>query len=721
MKKFLLLAIMVMMYCSGGSISLKAQVSWEAANGPHGGGLRDMVITPAGEIFIVTTLFLPVYPFSTGKIYRSANEGATWSEVSYTGNPIGLSINQSGDLIAADSDTRLYRSTDNGSTWSMAADLDYSIATVESKNGRLAAGTSLISHDHGNTVARGSFYLSTNNGASWSAKLTNLSVTKVHITASGVLFANLSTSTPVSYQIRRSTNDGASWDILTPPAGSSGHSSVSSTPSGKVFIVSSTGVLSSTDNGNTWTPSFTGGGCNFIQADNAGNLYALNYSIVQGNVSYTLVKSTNDGASWAAAGSSFSFLVKEFGFPQNGKLFSATSMGFFLSQNGGNAWEMRNNGLNTNSVSALGYNNGRLFAATGSGNYFSDNDGASWSLLNGIGTLTGIENIVTASGSIFFKTYKTIFRSADNGSTWSNVWHDSLPDINTDLIATTNGVLMFGGTGADIYRSTDAGTTWQVAFDSLTFASGISTIAPGISGDVYTGISDGLGSRLMRSTNNGSNWSTIFLDQTFMMQFRNIKVTSSGVIVNYFTNVHRSTDNGATWQASVGIVGTVANSDMIENSAGKLFVNSNSGVLMSTDSGLNWTQVNTGLSNLLTNCLTLNGNQRLFTGTSTGVFRTSTPTGIIGGELVTEYRLAQNYPNPFNPGTNLGFRIANFGLVTLKVYDIQGKEIRTIVNEHLQAGNYEYTFNGSGLPSGVYFYKLEAGEFTQTKRMLLLK
>jgi len=90
------------------------------------------------------------------------------------------------------------------------------------------------------------------------------------------------------------------------------------------------------------------------------------------------------------------------------------------------------------------------------------------------------------------------------------------------------------------------------------------------------------------------------------------------------------------------------------------------------------------------------------------------------------YSLSQNYPNPFNPTTNIKFRvpygsIANNKFVTLKVFDILGKEIATLVNEKLKAGEYEVTFDGTALPSGVYFYKLTSGDFTETKKMILLK
>ena len=86
-----------------------------------------------------------------------------------------------------------------------------------------------------------------------------------------------------------------------------------------------------------------------------------------------------------------------------------------------------------------------------------------------------------------------------------------------------------------------------------------------------------------------------------------------------------------------------------------------------------------------------------------------------------EYSLSQNYPNPFNPSTKLEFGISNFGFVSLKVYDVLGNEVKTLINENKPAGSYTVTFDGSNLSSGIYFYKLESGSFIETKRMILLK
>jgi hypothetical protein len=87
----------------------------------------------------------------------------------------------------------------------------------------------------------------------------------------------------------------------------------------------------------------------------------------------------------------------------------------------------------------------------------------------------------------------------------------------------------------------------------------------------------------------------------------------------------------------------------------------------------------------------------------------------------TEFRLEQNYPNPFNPSTHFAFRIAEFGLVSLKVYDLLGREVATLVNEVKQPGSYEVTWDASGFASGVYFYRLHAGTFVQTKKLMLLR
>jgi len=114
--------------------------------------------------------------------------------------------------------------------------------------------------------------------------------------------------------------------------------------------------------------------------------------------------------------------------------------------------------------------------------------------------------------------------------------------------------------------------------------------------------------------------------------------------------------------------------------------------------------------------------------TNSGNFKTESD-GVTGNNknesitstIPTEFSLSQNYPNPFNPSTVINYELPSSNFVTLKIYDLVGKEVATLVNEKLDAGRYSVKFNGSNLASGMYFYKISAGNFTFVKKMVLIK
>ena len=85
------------------------------------------------------------------------------------------------------------------------------------------------------------------------------------------------------------------------------------------------------------------------------------------------------------------------------------------------------------------------------------------------------------------------------------------------------------------------------------------------------------------------------------------------------------------------------------------------------------------------------------------------------------FYLEQNFPNPFNPSTKIKYQIADAGFVNLRVYDVLGNEVVTLINNEMQAGSYEVEFDASNLPSGIYFYKIQSGSFVETKKMVLLR
>jgi hypothetical protein len=102
-------------------------------------------------------------------------------------------------------------------------------------------------------------------------------------------------------------------------------------------------------------------------------------------------------------------------------------------------------------------------------------------------------------------------------------------------------------------------------------------------------------------------------------------------------------------------------------------------------------------------------------------YNTGTGENNTGVNVPVKFNLAQNYPNPFNPVTKINFAIPKNGLVTMKVYNVLGKEVAKLINEVKQAGYYTVDFNGSDLSSGVYYYRLDAGDFTDVKKMILIK
>ena len=113
-----------------------------------------------------------------------------------------------------------------------------------------------------------------------------------------------------------------------------------------------------------------------------------------------------------------------------------------------------------------------------------------------------------------------------------------------------------------------------------------------------------------------------------------------------------------------------------------------------------------------------------FTLTNAGMFlaKLSSITGVEENNIIpNEFYLSQNYPNPFNPTTKINFSVPKSGFVTIKVFDVLGREVATLVNENKPVGNYSIHFNANKLTSGIYFYGMESGSFLQTKKLVLMK
>jgi hypothetical protein len=158
---------------------------------------------------------------------------------------------------------------------------------------------------------------------------------------------------------------------------------------------------------------------------------------------------------------------------------------------------------------------------------------------------------------------------------------------------------------------------------------------------------------------------------------------------------------------------------------GKLFCGTyGGGVFESTNSGALWTQINSGFTNNFVVSGFASDGTNIYAATSGGVWKRPLSELDLGNSAANEingYDLLQNYPNPFNPKTIIRYNLRKTSFVKLKVYDILGKEVITLLNKYQSKGSHEVEFDGANFAGGVYFYELKTDNYTETNRMLLIK
>jgi hypothetical protein len=148
------------------------------------------------------------------------------------------------------------------------------------------------------------------------------------------------------------------------------------------------------------------------------------------------------------------------------------------------------------------------------------------------------------------------------------------------------------------------------------------------------------------------------------------------------------------------------------------------GIYLFSDNGDSIKTLNEDLTDLHVHAFAMDSSGYAYVGTMKGVWRR--PLSQIlsvsqSREFPIAFRLEQNYPNPFNPSTTIKYELPNSSHVTLTVYDVLGREVSVLVNERRDAGVYDVKFDGSNLASGVYFYRLQAGDFVQAKKFVILR
>ena len=291
---------------------------------------------------------------------------------------------------------------------------------------------------------------------------------------------------------------------------------------------------------------------------------------------------------------------------------------------------------------------------------------------------------------------------ADNNTGWVVGY------IGTILKTTnsgTNWISQVSGTSSDLYsvQFTDNSTGWTVGSSGtiLITSNGGSNWISQFSGssnelnsvyfaDIYTGYAVGDHGTILKTTNGGNNW-----------------ITQSGGTNNTFKSVY-FTSNLIGW--------TVGYDEFLSGGV----------ILKTTNGGTYWSSLISGTFNHLLSVHFKDNNIGWTVGANGTILKTTNGGVSVGvqnvsTEMPSGYSLNQNYPNPFNPETVISYELPVSETVILKVFDILGKEIKTLVNEKQNSGVHQVSFNASGLPSGVYFYQLKTQGFTDTKRMVLIK
>lgn len=398
----------------------------------------------------------------------------------------------------------------------------------------------------------------------------------------------------------------------------------------------------------------------------------------------------NSFSQWSLQNSGTANNLYSVHFVSNNLGYAVGDSGIVLkTTNGGTDWLIKSAGFKQRLYSVRFANSYYGWAVGDSGLILrTNNGGANW-----IKQTSGTENILR---SVFFINSRTgwvvgnsvILKTTNRGMSWVNQYADTMkPFYSVFFINSNTGWI----TGYSTLKTTNGGVDWVIKVSktnrrSVSFA------------DLNTGWVVGGSYTLNKSTDGGETWGAhdLFIDE-------GDSPPATFTCVN-FINV-----NTGWYTVSHSFGGRI---------------------IMTTNSGLNWiNDYPTTRNRRLYGVFARSTNYAWAVGQNGTILRRTVITGNTnnGSAIPLTYSLSQNYPNPFNPSTKIRFSIPPSkgarGMTNIKliVYDILGRQVSTLINSQLQPGAYEVEFNGTDFPSGVYFYKLVADDFTETKKMIMLK
>ncbi len=573
-----------------------------------------------------------------------------------------LLVGVGGNVIAG-TEHGVFSSTDYGAAWTSHTSM-FGNASV----------LSLLQDDSGTYAgtADGSIYFSSDHGSNWARR----SLIENHkVTSLDTLGAQLYAATADS-GIFVSTDGGFNW--APADSGLSNPSIAGLTSLGTTMIavtsIGSGGAFTSADSGKTWAP----------------------------------VMGLHDSVFTAVLADAHNIYVS-----------SNFNPGVFCSTDGGTSWSQVNLGGVTNSrINSFARLGSTIFAATSEGVVRSTDLGKTWSFTR---FWWGYVNSVGANDSIALACcYPGIYRSSDKGITWSIV--DSNFAYGSGYHIQYHDSTFYVARGFNVQYSRDGGLTWHVWTMPQGVEESVNDVAV-IDSNIFAATGT-LG--VFQRTNNGGSWTSCESPANDVC----LTAMDTVLFIGTSAGAYRSTDAGVNW-TSAGL-----SSDFVYTLVpygSYLFAGTDHGIFVSSDNGSTWTFKGQGLNEYVEAIVIIDST--VYVGNDVdGVWSRSVRdlvTGIEsgGGSPPAQFGLLQNYPNPFNPTTIISYQLSVNSFVTLRVYDVLGRQVKTLINERQTAGSHSATFNAAGLSSGVYFYRLvaesaeggQAGMHRDTKKLLLLK
>jgi photosystem II stability/assembly factor-like uncharacterized protein len=362
------------------------------------------------------------------------------------------------------------------------------------------------------------------------------------------------------------------------------------------------------------------------------------------------------------------------------------------------------------------------------------NGGTTWTSATGTGITGDVYNIYAWSANDALCTTSPgatfIYKTTNGGTTWTQVYTLAGGFINAiQMVSTTEGYAEGDPVGGKwtILKTTDGGNTWaRMATEPTQVGAeaGWNNSLQIIGNNMWFGTN---ATKVYRSTDLGLTWTsgaTTGTVNTYAVHYNTASVGLAGGTAMVLST------NGGTSYSAVTNPGTAGNINGIEGAGSDWWaIRSGNTIYRSTNGAANWTNAYVSGTAVFQDLdFAVTGSNTCPSGWAVGnggviAKMTGSLVGVssVSSEVPSSFLLKQNYPNPFNPTTNINFSLPKSGLVTLKVYDMTGKEVAVVLNEFKNAGTYIVGFSAANLPSGAYFYRLSSGNLVDTKKMILVK